>query len=119
LNELLHHWRVASSHKDIDPKTEDGKEIYREHDTSEPNITGENLDRTVQKPADYEDPSQSYSSRAWLELEKYQAGNMKEQRPFELIGQVGADTRLDSGPWIAAISSATDAPHGRSPGDGE
>jgi hypothetical protein len=29
---------------------------------------------------------------------------MEKKRPLELIGQVGADARLDSGPRIAAIS---------------
>ena len=116
---MLGHWRIASRQEDKDPEAEHGKEIDHEYDTPEPDVAGEDLDCTVQDPADDEAPRQNHDGSAWLELEKYQAGDMEEQRPLELVGQVGTDTRLDSGPRIAAVSSATDAPHGRSPRDRE
>ncbi len=56
MNALLGHRRVARSHNDENPKTENGQEVDREHDTPEPDIAGKDLDSTMQYPAGDEDP---------------------------------------------------------------
>ncbi|SDV99759.1 hypothetical protein SAMN05216317_10155 [Nitrosomonas eutropha] len=46
-NELLDHRPVANSQNGNEPEAENGNEVDRKYDASEPNIAGEDLDSTV------------------------------------------------------------------------
>lgn len=54
-----------------------------------------------------------------LRLQQKQAGDMEEQRPLKLVGQVRTEARLQVRPRVAAIRAAAEAPHGRSARYGE
>lgn len=118
--ELSDRWSVTSGRHHEYPETEHGKKVDREYDTSEPNIAGQDLDRRVQHPACDKEPSQHNRSRTGLGVQQEQeAGSVEEQRPLELIGQVGTDARLDACPRVAAIRPAADTPDRRCARNGE
>jgi len=106
------------SHR-FDPQAQHGEEIEGEDDSPEADVAGQDLDGAVQDAAGDEQPGQCERRRARRERQQSQAGGVEEQRPFELVGKIGADARFDVGPGIAAVDPAADAPDRGRPGDGE
>lgn len=72
----------------------------------------------MQDAAANEDPSKSDNCLGSLELQE-ETGDVEEQRPLKLIGQVGADPWLNGRPRVAPVCSTPQTPYDRSPRDGK
>lgn len=72
----------------------------------------------MQNAAANEDPSKSDNCLGSLELQE-ETGNVEEQWPLKLIGQVGADLWLKGRPRVAPVCPTPQTPYGWSPRDGK
>ena len=69
-------------------------------------------------PANDEHPGKPDGPVTGAKRHQCQTGNVEKQRPFELIGEMGADARLEGCPGVAAIRAAAEAPDGGCARDG-
>jgi len=102
------------------PHAENREEVDRKNSAAEPNICGENLDASVKDSASDKQPCKGDGELVCcIEEMQEHARHVEERRPLKLIGQVGANARLECREWVRAIRTTSNPPDCWSPRNGQ
>lgn len=113
-------WRSWDGQEQEEPHAKNRKEVDGEHSAAQPDIRGEDVDACVHETPRHEEPGEvELNGPDSMQFKKQEASCIKQDWPFELIGQVGADARFEAGPWIGAVRAPTYVPDGRCASDRE